>query len=160
MEKGLIELIKVGKRDYIHLTDKAKIWKRVHGKESDNSEINPIKLGNKSENNSEINPTDNNTIIEDNNTNKDNSIGWVKNYKKFTKEQFANEIKECHNRLERKLTKDRLMDFYNYWTEPNPYGVMRFKLQQTWETGRRLATWRDKQKEQFKESGSTRNVLN
>lgn len=94
--------------------------------------------------------------------NKNNTIVGLKNFKKFTKEQFAIDIKECHDRLERKLTKDRLMDFYNYWTEPNPRGVMRFQLQPTWETGRRLATWRDKQKEPFKqpEQSSARNVLN
>jgi len=77
---------------------------------------------------------------------KNNTNGAVKNFKKFTKEQFANDIKECHDKLDRKLTTDRLRDFYLYWTEPNQKGIMRFQLQQTWETGRRLATWRDRDK--------------
>lgn len=75
-KKGVIQYLKIGKKDHIHITEKGKKWLFV------NSEINPS-IGNKSENdadNSEINPkntrknsekfpTDNNTNIKDNNTN-------------------------------------------------------------------------------------------
>lgn len=32
-------------------------------------------------------------------------------------------------------------EFLDYWTEPAPSGKMRFQLEQTWETGRRLKRW-------------------
>lgn len=34
-----------------------------------------------------------------------------------------------------------LLEFYEYWSEPNPSGKMRFQLEKTWETGRRIARW-------------------
>lgn len=35
-----------------------------------------------------------------------------------------------------------LQDFYSYWSEPNKSKTkMRFELQKTWDTSRRLATW-------------------
>ena len=38
--------------------------------------------------------------------------------------------------------KEMIRDFYNYWSEPNKSNTkMKFELQQTWEVGRRLATW-------------------
>jgi len=90
---------------------------------------------------------------------KNNTIVGVKNFKKFTKEQFADDIKESHERLERKLTTERLREFYLYWTEPNQKGVMRFQLQPTWETGRRLATWRDRTPAKQPETVNTRQKL-
>jgi DNA-binding MarR family transcriptional regulator len=56
-ELGFIDYVKDGKKDLVILTD---LGKSLFFK---NSEINPTKLGNKSELNSEINPTDNNTNI-------------------------------------------------------------------------------------------------
>lgn len=75
---GLIEIKKIDNKDYIFLTEKAKLW---NGLESEHSEKNPNELGNKSENNSEINPTYNiyniNNKISDNN----NSVyGQNKNF--------------------------------------------------------------------------------
>ena len=64
-EKNLILIKKIDGKDYISLTEKSKQWNS-----SDNSEINPSVLGNKSELNSEINPTYN--INKNNNINKDN----------------------------------------------------------------------------------------
>lgn len=63
---GLIDYTKVGKKDCILVTEKGKQYllkdKESHyvgnkSEKDNNSEINPNKLGNKSENNSEINPT-------------------------------------------------------------------------------------------------------
>lgn len=69
-EKDLIILKKVDGKDFIALTKKAKAWNLSVGNKSEYSEINPTKLGKKSENNSEKNPTYNSTSI--NNINKDN----------------------------------------------------------------------------------------
>jgi len=41
--------------------------------------------------------------------------------------------------------KDMLDKFITYWTEPNTSGTkMKFELQQTWDTKRRLKTWADR----------------
>lgn len=45
-----------------------------------------------------------------------------------------------------KYSSDMLNEFYQYWAELNPSQTkMRFELQKTWETGKRLATWARKQ---------------
>jgi hypothetical protein len=47
-----------------------------------------------------------------------------------------------------KYPKEMLRQFYNYWTELNKSGSrMRFELQQTFEIGKRLATWARNDKE-------------
>jgi len=59
---GLIIYKKSGKKDCVKLTKKGKSYYVGNKSEkSENSEINPTKLGNKSEKNSEINPTYKNT---------------------------------------------------------------------------------------------------
>ena len=61
-EKGLIEYKKSNKKDCVKLTQKGKSYYVGNKSEKvENSEMNPTKLGNKSENNSEINPTYHNT---------------------------------------------------------------------------------------------------
>ena len=43
---------------------------------------------------------------------------------------------------EQRYGKQMLMDFYEYWSEPNPSQTkMRFELQKTWDVNRRLARW-------------------
>lgn len=38
--------------------------------------------------------------------------------------------------------KEMLRDFFNYWSEPNKSGSkMKFEMQKTWDTARRLVTW-------------------
>lgn len=38
--------------------------------------------------------------------------------------------------------KEMITEFYNYWTEPNPSKTkMRFEMEKTWDTARRLETW-------------------
>lgn len=68
--KGLIQYIKVGKKDFIKVTKKGAKWNKVEGGNKselqDNAEINPKTLGNKSELDSEINPTYNNSILDNN----------------------------------------------------------------------------------------------
>jgi hypothetical protein len=36
---------------------------------------------------------------------------------------------------------DMKTSFTNYWTEKSPSGKMKFQLQETWETSKRLDTW-------------------
>lgn len=44
-----------------------------------------------------------------------------------------------------KYGKQMIRDFFNYWSEANKSRTkMRFELQKTWETSRRLATWASK----------------
>ena len=46
--------------------------------------------------------------------------------------------KEFHT----KYTKELRRAFFDYWTEPNKSKTkMRFELEKTWDTGRRLARW-------------------
>jgi hypothetical protein len=63
------------------------------------------------------------------------------NWKKFSKENFQIEVDNYHAEFAR----DMLDKFFDYWTEPNPKGVMRFQLERTWDTKRRLKTWEDRQ---------------
>jgi hypothetical protein len=53
--------------------------------------------------------------------------------------KFINELnKEFHT----KYTKELRRAFFEYWTEPNRSKTkMRFELEKTWDTGRRLARW-------------------
>lgn len=63
-ELGLIEYKKDGKKDCVRLTKLGKSYYVGNESEfSENSEMNPTKLGNESENNSEMNPTYPNTNI-------------------------------------------------------------------------------------------------
>ena len=91
---GLIDYIKSGKKDCVKLTEKGKTYYVGNKSENDeiyyvgnksekyeNSEINPTKLGNKSEFNSEINPTYKNTNLI--------RVTSDKSYKKIQKEIFT-----------------------------------------------------------------------
>ena len=47
--------------------------------------------------------------------------------------------------------------FFNYWTERNKSGTkMRFELEKTWETSKRLATWANNEKEYGKRNSNNR----
>lgn len=55
-----------------------------------------------------------------------------------------------------KYPKEMLRRFYNYWTEMNkPATRLKFELQQTFEIGKRLATWANKDKEFLNERPKT-----
>lgn len=68
-QKGLIYMKKIDGVDYVTTTEFAEDWGRIIR----DSEINPSKLGNKSEKHSEIFPTDNNTIYNNNYNNQSES---------------------------------------------------------------------------------------
>src|SRR5699024_1103552 len=59
-ENNLIEIKKIGGKDYVKLTEKGKTWNEFVGKKSERSEKNPSEVGKKSELRSEKNPTYNN----------------------------------------------------------------------------------------------------
>jgi hypothetical protein len=86
-EKELISVKKIDGIDHIATTRKCADWNRKSnseinpsvGNKSEQSEINPKTLGNKSEQHSEINPTDNNTIYNQNTNNQDTKTGVEEN---------------------------------------------------------------------------------
>lgn len=54
------------------------------------------------------------------------------------KEWFVNSI----NPFVEKYGKDMCNDFFETWTETNDKGLMRFELEKTWETSKRLSKWK------------------
>lgn len=51
---------------------------------------------------------------------------------------FAETLKEYKEKYERQM----LLDFFYYWTEPNKSQTkMKFEMEKTWDTARRLRTW-------------------
>lgn len=96
---------------------------------------------------------------------KGNEIRWHKKEKTSTEqknstEQKTSSVKRPTLNHEERITKSKerfikamepysemydrqmLNDFYRYWTELNrSHTKMRFEMQKTWETGKRLATW-------------------
>ena len=63
------------------------------------------------------------------------------NFKKWTLEDFQNEIRM--HRGAAAMSQDEAMNFYNYWSESGN-GKMRFQLEKTWETAKRMATWQSR----------------
>lgn len=71
---------------------------------------------------------------------------------KNEKNEIKNDIKIRHDEFLKKLSefkdkysKDLLNDFYLYWTEKTTDGSkMKFELNETFEIGRRLATWKNR----------------
>lgn len=61
----------------------------------------------------------------------------TKSFKILTKQEFVEELKP----FTEKFGKDMVRDFYEYWTEPSASGKMKFQLEKTWDTSRRLSTW-------------------
>lgn len=59
-------------------------------------------------------------------------------YKKWSEKDFQNSIAQYKDQYVRRM----LIDFYNHFSEPNAKGKMRFQLEKTWHTGKRLAKWR------------------
>jgi hypothetical protein len=67
----------------------------------------------------------------------------ITSFKKMTKEEFTESLKTHVT----KYGRDILNEFFAYWTEPDDKGKMKFQLQKTWETNRRLVTWKNRKKE-------------
>ena len=72
---------------------------------------------------------------------------------------FYNEVAKFVGKYDREI----LRAFFDYWSEPNKQkNKMRFELQKTWDTGRRLATWVKREEntiinnQNFKGNGNSR----
>lgn len=140
-DKGLISHVKDGKRDMVNLTEKGKTWNvkgttigdAILGENSDlgdNSEINPPKLGNKSEKHSEINPTYKNTSNTPNTNEKKvyapekpvgvNEQTWT-DLLAVRKSKRAIESQTAWTRIDNAISKAQqatghsLDDIYSYW---------------------------------------------
>lgn len=61
-----------------------------------------------------------------------------KSFKQLTKEEFYETLKP----FVKEFGKQTLRDFFDYWTEPNPSGKMKFQLESTWSPKGRLSTWK------------------
>lgn len=61
----------------------------------------------------------------------------LKSFKQFTESDFKVDI----NPFLSEYGKDLCNQFYKYWTEKAPSGKMKFQLEKTWDTKRRLDTW-------------------
>lgn len=85
-----------------------------------------------------------------------------KNNGKSLKETFETrerEFKESLFPFVGTYEKDLVKAFFEYWSEPDKIGKMRFEKEKTWETGRRLAKWKQND-EKFKSERKTTSGLN
>lgn len=62
----------------------------------------------------------------------------LKSFKQFSKTDFTNEIQPFLQEFGKELCNQ----FFSYWTEKAPSGKMKFQLEKTWDTKRRLDTWK------------------
>jgi hypothetical protein len=65
------------------------------------------------------------------------------NFKKQSEVDFINEMRN----FDQLYSKDMLNTFYQYWSEKDAKGAMRFQREKTWELDKRLMRWKSKQKE-------------
>jgi hypothetical protein len=61
----------------------------------------------------------------------------LKTFKQWDEKEFYEDIAKNKS----SYTKEMLRDFYNKWTEKSATGKMKFQLEKTWETQKRLVTW-------------------
>ena len=55
---------------------------------------------------------------------------------------------------------DMLQEFFDYWTEPSKTGKLRYEMQKTWCTNRRLKTWAKRSKDYNKSTSKIDIQLN
>jgi len=65
-----------------------------------------------------------------------------KSYKKLSEKEFMN---ECATFLST-YSKEMIRAFFNYWSEKDEKGRMKFQLNPTWDLKKRLETWHSKSK--------------
>jgi hypothetical protein len=80
--------------------------------------------------------------------NKDIDKGKVKSakapsFKSYTHQDLINQMKP----LIEKFGKDTCNAFYSYWSEPLANGKMRLTGEKAWDTHRRLASWKQREKQ-------------
>lgn len=79
-----------------------------------------------------------------------------KSFKQFSKTDFTEDIQQHLS----EYGKDLCNQFFGYWTEKSASGKMKFQLEKTWDTKRRLDTWKRNDekfggKQQFQKEVST-----
>jgi hypothetical protein len=62
-----------------------------------------------------------------------------KTFKNWSKEEFIEDLKQ----FSEEYPKDTLNAFFLYWSESSASGKMRFQLEKTWESARRLIRWKE-----------------
>lgn len=67
----------------------------------------------------------------------DKPADTIKNFKQWSEDTFSG----MAYYFKKDYSQDIINQFINYWTEKNTNGKMRFQLQKTWDTGKRLARW-------------------
>lgn len=92
-------------------------------------------------------------------SNTKHSVVTVVNYADYQlDEKKKRDLHKVHERfvddvLQHDYPQQMLEAFVDYWTEPNRSGTkLRFELEKTWSTKRRLATWNKRQKD-YKKTG-------
>lgn len=100
--------------------------------EKSKTEAKPKQNKSKTEANKNVNVNDN---VNNNVNNKENV-----SFKNWDSDFFKNELSQY---LEI-YGKDMLNNFFMYWSEKSASGKMKFQLQETWETSKRLLTWSKK----------------
>lgn len=63
----------------------------------------------------------------------------VKSFKSLTEEEFYESLKPYVEIYGKQMVRN----FFDHWTEKSPSGIMKFQLNKTWETSRRLKTWKN-----------------
>lgn len=63
------------------------------------------------------------------------------NFKKLTIQQFHEELKSYTS----DFSKETVSAFFNYWSEKDSNGKMKFQREETWETKKRLIMWKNKE---------------
>lgn len=72
-----------------------------------------------------------------------------KSFKVFSEDDFKQDIARFKSDYHTNL----LRDFYKYWSEKSASGKMKFQLEDTWETSKRLDTWQ-RNEDKFSKNGS------
>jgi len=80
-----------------------------------------------------------------------------KTYKQWDEKDFLESIKSVQSDECILDDDDSRNRFFMYWTEPDARGKMKFQKQKTWETKRRMITWRDNQDKFGNSGGGGRN---
>ncbi|WP_018674867.1 DUF6291 domain-containing protein [Riemerella columbina] len=80
-----------------------------------------------------------------------------KSFKSFSLQDFAEQLKPYVEEYGQTM----IRQFYDYWTEPNSRNKPKFQLEKTWDTARRLRTWKQNE-EKFgikTQTGNRRSVF-
>lgn len=114
---------------------------------------NPNETPRKPQNNPKETPNVNDNVNDNENENKDNTPDGVskKDAAKAATLKRREEFKKSLYPFVEKYSERMVEAFFNYWSELNRSETkMRFEKQETWEVGKRLATWAKNEKPQFK----------